>query len=277
MANPALVKAAVRAAITVITDEKARRRVIMLAIAPLAGLLLLVSLFFYILTMPLQLLCGFFTGDTLTAAADVRITHGYDQYIDPASADYLDHAGLDFSGVSFTDSATAVHYFNQLDARWKDLPYGVTSTIGEAGCGPTALAMAVSSLTDTTVDPIQMSAWAYQNGYLCEGSGSYHRLIPNGAVYFGLTVESAAPSDPQAIVDALANGKLVIAIMGKGHFTTSGHYIVLRGVTETGKVLVADPASVRRSEQEWDLSIIIAEARRNAAAGGPFWVLGASP
>jgi len=277
MANPALVKVVVKAAIAVITDEEARRRVIMLAIAPLAGFLLLVSLFFYILTMPLQFLSSFFTGDMLTAAADVRIAHGCDQYIDPTSADYLDHAGLDFSGVIFTDGATAVHYYNQLDAHWKDLPYGMTSTIGEAGCGPTALAMAVSSLTGTVIDPIQMSTWAYQNGYLCEGSGSYHSLIPNGAAYFDLSVKSAALNDPQAIVDALANGKLVVAIMGKGHFTTSGHYIVLRGVTESGKVLVADPASVRRSEQEWDLSIIIAEARRNAAAGGPFWVLGTNP
>ena len=80
--------------------------------------------------------------------------------------------------------------------------------------------------------------------------------------------------DAQGIVDALSSGKLVVAIMGKGHFTTSGHFIVLRGVTSAGKILVADPYSYRRSEQEWDLSIIINEARRGAAAQGPFWAIG---
>ena len=85
--------------------------------------------------------------------------------------------------------------------------------------------------------------------------------------------ESVPPDDPQAMVDALADGKLVVAIMAKGHFTNSGHFIVLRGVTAEGKILVADPASRKRSEQEWDLSIILDEARKGAAAGGPFWAI----
>lgn len=61
--------------------------------------------------------------------------------------------------------------------------------------------------------------------------------------------------------------------MGKGHFTSSGHFIVLRGITEEGKILVADPISIKRSEQEWDLSIILNEARKGADAGGPFWII----
>jgi hypothetical protein len=62
--------------------------------------------------------------------------------------------------------------------------------------------------------------------------------------------------------------------MSKGHFTSRGHFIVLRGVTEDGKILVADPASVKRSEQLWDLSVILDEANKNAGAGGPFWIVG---
>ena len=49
---------------------------------------------------------------------------------------------------------------------------------------------------------------------------------------------------------------------------------VLRGVTEDGKLLVADPASVKRSNKEWDLRIVTGEASRKVgSAGGPFWVL----
>ena len=74
-------------------------------------------------------------------------------------------------------------------------------------------------------------------------------------------------------MDALANGKLVVALMTKGRFTSSGHFIVLRGVQD-GKILVADPASYRRSQKAWDLSIILNEASRRAGAGGPFWIIG---
>ena len=43
-------------------------------------------------------------------------------------------------------------------------------------------------------------------------------------------------------------------------------------MTEDGKILVADPASVKRSNQEWELGIIVNEASRKAGSGGPFWV-----
>ncbi|MDR2903091.1 MAG: C39 family peptidase, partial [Clostridiales bacterium] len=146
------------------------------------------------------------------------------------------------------------------------------SSIGEAGCGPTSLAIVVSSLTNQMIDPVQMCQWSYDNGYLCEGSGSYHSLIPEGGRHFGLTVEGCTIDEPQRIVDALSSGKLVVAIMGKGTFTTSGHFLVMRGVTANGKILVADPASKRKSEKEWDLQIFLNEARKGAAAGGPFWI-----
>ena len=274
--DPVTITTAAKAAVSVLTDEKARKRLIIIAIVPLAGFVFIVSLFFYILTMPLQLLGSFFTGDSLTAAQNVRIEHGYDQYLNPLDEDYLNGEGMDFSEVSFTDGVTTVHYYSQLDERWKNLPYGPSDTIGSSGCGPTSLAMAVSSLSPQIIDPVQMCNWAYQNGYLCEGSGSYHSLIPDGARHFGLTVDYAKANEPQKIVDALASGKLIIVILGPGHFTKSGHFIVLRGVTSEGRILVADPASKTRSEQEWDLSIICQEARSNAAANGPLWILGAS-
>lgn len=101
----------------------------------------------------------------------------------------------------------------------------------------------------------------------------YHSLIPGAAEGFGLQWESISTDDPQAVVDALASGKLIVALMSKGHFTSSGHFMVLRGVTSEGKILVADPASKKRSEQEWDISIILDEARKGAAAGGPLWAI----
>jgi len=174
--------------------------------------------------------------------------------------------------VRFTDGATEVVYFNQLDERWANQPYG-TDNIGGYGCGPTSMSIVVSSLTDDIVDPVEMAEWAYRNGGWCSKSGSYHALIPSAAKAWGLTVEGCTASEPQRILDALGSGKLVVAIMTKGHFTSGGHFIVLRGVQD-GKILVADPASYRRSEKLWDLSIILNEASKRAGAGGPFWIIG---
>ena len=174
--------------------------------------------------------------------------------------------------IRFSDGAMQVVYYNQLDKRYAHKPYG-TDDIGTYGCGPTCMAMVVSSLTSETVDPVEMACWAYENGYWCSRSGSYHSLIPGAAKEWGLPVQGCGKTEGQRIVDALSQGKLVVAIMLKGHFTSSGHFIVLRGV-ENGKILVADPANYTRSQQAWDLSIILNEASGRAGAGGPFWIIG---
>ena len=218
-----------------------------------------------------------FTEEQKLWAQTIYATIADDQTIRPDSPDYQPADSLrDYGEIRYTQGSTEVIYYNQGDARWGNKLYGKYDTIRVAGCGPTSLAIVVSTLTGKRIDPGQMSDWAYQNGYRCEGSGSYHSLIPEGARHFGLRVEGATIYEGQKIVDALASGKLVVAIMGKGHFTTSGHFIVLRGVTKGGKILVADPASVKKSNQEWDLSIFLNEARRGAAAGGPFWFISRS-
>jgi hypothetical protein len=72
----------------------------------------------------------------------------------------------------------------------------------------------------------------------------------------------------------LASGKLVVALMHPGHFTNSGHFIVLRGVTSDGKILVAGPGNLGRSEQAWDLALILRESHTASGGGGPFWAIG---
>lgn len=181
--------------------------------------------------------------------------------------------GFSYDGVVFSDGETQVVYYNQLDERWKYAPYG-TDTIGGYACGPTAMSIVVSSLTSETVDPPHMAQWAYENGYWCSGNGSYHTLIPGAAEAWDLTVEGCTASEPQRIIDALTEGKLVVALMTKGHFTSGGHFIVLRGCTADGEILVADPSSYQRSEKSWDMSIILNEASKRAGAGGPFWIIG---
>jgi hypothetical protein len=178
-----------------------------------------------------------------------------------------------YEGVVFTDGFFPVQYYNQLDVRWNSMPYG-TDNIGGYACGPTAMSIVISSLTEDKVDPPYMAQWAYENGYWCSQSGSYHTLIPGAARAWRLPVQGYGISSAKELREALKDGKLIVALMSKGHFTSGGHFIVLRGLTDGGKVLVADPSSYTRSLKEWDISIILNEASRSAGAGGPFWVIG---
>ncbi len=185
--------------------------------------------------------------------------------------DYL-LSPVNYAGVVFTDGATPVEYYNQLDERWKNLPYG-TDNIGGYGCGPTSMAIVVSSLTSETVDPPHMAQWSYEHGHWCSKSGSYRSLITYAAKAWGLNVENCSATEVQRIVDALSSGKLVVAIMGKGHFTANGHFMVLRGITADGRVLVADPASYSRSSQTWDIKLVLGEVSKVACEYGPLWII----
>lgn len=271
--DPVTAKILAQAAVKAATDEESRKRILIMIIAPIVGLLLLIALILYIITSPFSLLAEWLIGDEIKAVQDFQTDFGYNQTLGIYEKDYIEGSGQSYEGVIFTDGGTEVVYYNQLDSRWADIMYGTSSTIGEAGCGPTSMAIVISTLTGTVHDPVELSEWSVAHGHRCEGNGSYHSLIPAAAEVYGLSWVSVSTSEPQKIVDALASGKLIVAIMAKGHFTSSGHFIVLRGVTEDGKILVADPASYKRSEQEWDLSIILDEARKGAGAGGPLWII----
>lgn len=266
--DPATAKLLAQAALKLATDEEARKKLLIIILIPVLCVVLILTTFVYILTHPLEFLGEFFDTKAFTEVEHLQNEYGMYQYL--AAADYEN--GITYEGVTFTDNITPVVYYNQGDERYKEKPYGADK-IGGYGCGPTAMAMVISSLTDKTVDPVEMAKWSCDNGYWSPGGGSYHSLIPGAAKAFGLQVEGCPAKESQKIVDALSSGKLVIAIMGKGHFTSSGHFILLRGVTAEGKILVADPASKKRSEQEWDLSIILNEAHKNTGAGGPFWIV----
>lgn len=62
--------------------------------------------------------------------------------------------------------------------------------------------------------------------------------------------------------------------MTRGHFTERGHFIILRGVTLEGRVLVADPNSRERSLAAWEPQLIWmsshpAAARARRCGGSP--------
>lgn len=187
----------------------------------------------------------------------------------------LNKYDLDVSDLKeYPPGNAEIPYYNQADKRWGNYNYGKTGTIKSSGCGPTCLSMVVAGLTGRfDVNPKTVADWSYKNGHRCEGSGSYWSLMTAGGNNYGLNVEAVSRRNPKRIVEALSKGYPVIASMGPGHFTKGGHFIVLRGLTEDGKILVYDPASLSRSEKSWDISIIMSESSTLGGVDGyPFWV-----
>ncbi len=268
MAGPILTKVGTKVAMAVAKDENGLKIILTIIGIILATIVFFSTFIIYILASPIEAISSIVTGDDLELIMNFRNDNGYIQQL------YYDESEVgNYEDVIFSGNEVDVVYFNQLDERWKNKPYG-TDNIGGYGCGPTSMAIVVSTLTDTYMDPVDMCNWSYDHGYWASKSGSYHSLIPNCAKSFGLTCTGNLYNDPQKIINELESGKLVVALMGKGHFTSSGHFIVLRGVTDDGKILVADPSSYERSNQEWDLEIIMDEAISSAGAGGPFWAIG---
>ena len=113
----------------------------------------------------------------------------------------------------------------------------------------------------------------YESGFCAPGSGSYNSLIQAAASAYGLEATSWTDLTADALTQALASGQLFVALMTKGHFTSSGHFILLRGLTLEGTVLVADPNSRERSLTAWDPQLIIDELSRTRSSGAPLWCI----
>ena len=148
-------------------------------------------------------------------------------------------------------------YYNQSDARWGSFLYGGKDPLSTYGCGPTVMAMVVTSLTGNQVLPTDMAAWAAANKSWAPGQGSYHRLILDSALAYGLTAAPVKDYTVQGLADALNSGHLVVALMKKGHFTQNGHFIILTRFTEEGMIKIADANQYDNSQIDWDPSLIL--------------------
>ena len=146
-------------------------------------------------------------------------------------------------------SRETVPLFLQWDKMWGYEDYG-SSYLAVNGCGPTCLAMAGYYLTgEDTMNPLAVARFAEKNGYYARGYGSSWTLISEGAEKLGLTA-TELPLVKKKIVTALEAGNPVILALGKGDFTSTGHYIVLTDVTEEG-FRVNDPNSRENSKKLW--------------------------
>ena len=156
--------------------------------------------------------------------------------------------------------------YKQTDPRWGSNTYaadGETSTIKSAGCGPTALADVLAALVSPYIDPLTTASWARQHGYKVYKSGTSYSFFSPCAANYGIKVQrlnisnvygrTTAEVHAQAL-EELRKGNWIIACMGKGLWTKSGHYVVAYGYKD-GMVYINDPASTKaaRACNTWAL------------------------
>ena len=151
-------------------------------------------------------------------------------------------------------------FINYYQGDYGNVAFG-DGSIANCGCGPTSMSMVLSYLTDENVDPVEAAKYCSSHGQYVPGAGtawSYFDMISDD---YGIECEQSASSVNKVVGD-LEDDKTIIMSMGPGHFTSGGHYIVLRGLDSNGKVIVADPASRERSNVTWDPGLIVNESKQ---------------
>lgn len=137
-------------------------------------------------------------------------------------------------------------------------PYYDGTTISDAGCGPTSMAMVLTYLTGKEVTPVETTNYSLEHGTYVVDEGTDWSYFPMIAEDYGISCEESAVSS-ENIINSLSEGNTIIMSMGPGTFTKTGHFIVLTGINEDGTISVADPNSEERSNTTYDVSTFVNE------------------
>lgn len=137
---------------------------------------------------------------------------------------------------------------------WPDQALGTASTIREAGCGPTSLAMGLSYITGELQNPAELVNNSADKSFVADNGkgGTSIDIVQAFANDFGLEYKMINTID-EAVAE-LEAGNFVLARMGPGEvpeiggkqWTTWYHFVLLIGIVD-GNIAVADPASTENS------------------------------
>lgn len=183
---------------------------------------------------------GGYTKENAIAYSDMMCARPNWPYSNYGDKEYVDHVfryyTVTAAGGTYPPNGMQIPHYLQGD--YANIPYG-SGSIASSGCAPTCFSMVASYLTGTVITPADAVVWC-GNAYYKAGEGTYWSYFGAAAAHFGCGAVTQT-ADPNAVLAALSEGKPVISSQSKGLFTDYGHFIVLRGITADGKVLVNDP------------------------------------
>ena len=153
----------------------------------------------------------------------------------------------------------------QTDKRWKNIKYAVAgenTTIGGSGCGPTAASMVVAEWANPGETPLTACNWSLEHGYKALNQGTYYAFFAPYFKRFGMECKQLNSSslygktsavEHLAAYNAIKQGDYVIACMGPGRWTSSGHFVLWYGINKDN-VLINDPNSTasNRVKASWN-------------------------
>lgn len=161
-----------------------------------------------------------------------------------------------------------VHYL-QWDKRWKNIMYSnhgdKNQTIGNSGCGPSAVAQVVAQWVDPKLTPVEMCQLALDNGYRTKNSGTNGAFCEFIADKYPEIEKCTRTRSVKTIKNALQKGALAVTCMNSNcdHFwTTGGHYVTAVGYDDKGYIYAADPnkSSCPRKQKDADFENCLKQA-----------------
>lgn len=145
--------------------------------------------------------------------------------------------GVDSRILSWQGTQQPVVFYQDRNF-WASYPYdanntSATETIGASACGPTSMAMVVSTLLKKAVIPPILSDWAINNGYRDHNgeNGTNFNFFRACANHFGLTYGGTLSEPSTATFNTIKNwcangGLAIINAYSASPYTSSGHYVV---------------------------------------------------
>ena len=155
------------------------------------------------------------------------------------------------------DKLNGIKYFSQNDPRWSNINYKKSNgsddnaTIGDSGCGPVAMAMVTSTMTNNNITPVKMANMATDLGYR-DDSGTNMGFIENAARVSNLSATEYTEPTVNLMKTNLQK-KDPIVLLGSSNgdmsspYTPSGHYLVATGIDSNDDVFINDPRGSRYS------------------------------
>lgn len=177
--------------------------------------------------------------------------------------------------ISSNMGGMGIPLYTQWDSRWGEIDFG-GGDISSSGCSITSLAMVISYLKEKAVSPADIQR-CVGNRYYVEGEGQSWAIFEDVAGQYGLSCKQYTVNSDR-IVEALKAGKpVIVSTSGYGttkEFTSAGHFIVLRGLTADGMVLVNDPndkEAKKHYAKAYSPDFIVNECKKNGVLKG-MWV-----
>lgn len=137
-------------------------------------------------------------------------------------------------------------YYNQNDPKWQGKGYNIAL----AGCGPTSISMIIATKKDKSVTPVEVTKFLSEKSMWSEAGGIQWSGFAAAGEKWGMTVTDIG-KDWNKAKEALKAGKfMTLSGTGSEPFTSGGHIIVARGITDDGKIIIANSAPMTDTPEE---------------------------